>query len=136
MLDFPLPQGGQGSMGRKKKYTVGVRRYGTKNNYSQKDLDEALDKIKTCKLSQRDAAKLYKIPRSTLQYILKGQHTKTAGKPIALSDSEEKVFVSHIVAFADLGIPVGMHDVKIIIKKYLDDQGKSIKQFKNNLIGW
>lgn len=102
-------------MGRKKTTAVGVRKYGTKSNYSEKKLEEALDKIKNCKMSQRDAAKFYKIPRSTLKYKLKGQHTKPVGKPIALSDSEENIFLSHIIALADLGIPIGMHDVRFII---------------------
>lgn len=117
-------------MGRKKKSAVGVRKYGMKSNYSQIDLNEALDKIKTCKLSQREAAKLYKIPRSTIKYKLKGEHNKPVGKPIALSQSEEAIFISHIVTLADLGIPIGMHDVRVIIKKYLDDVKKTIKQFK------
>ncbi|CAK1578849.1 unnamed protein product [Parnassius mnemosyne] len=95
--------------GSQEKSAAGVRRYGTKSNYSQKDLDEALDKIKTCKLPQMEAANLFKIPRSTLKYKLKGQHNKLVGKPIALLESEEELFISHIVTLADLRTPVGMN---------------------------
>lgn len=123
-------------MSRKKKSAVRVRKYGTKSNYSLKNLEEALEKIKTGKMSQRNAAIHYKIPRSTIKYKLKGQHSKPIGKPITFSESEENVFLCHITALADLGIPVGMHDVRLIIKKYLDDEGKTVKAFKNNMPGW
>lgn len=44
----------------------GVRSYDTLSNYSSEKLEEALQMIKSGALTQRQAAKRYTIPRSTL----------------------------------------------------------------------
>lgn len=114
----------------------GTRKYGKKTRYTEEDLQTAINDIKNCKMSQRNASAHYGIPRSTLKYKLKEKHTKAVGKPPILSEDEEKCIVAHIIALSDLGIPIGMQDVRVIVKKYLDDNKRHIKIFKNNLPGW
>ncbi|CAH2090637.1 unnamed protein product [Euphydryas editha] len=114
----------------------GTRKYGTKSRYTKEDLEKALDDIKNCRKTQKGAAEVYNIPVSTLKYKLKEQHHKPVGKPPVLSSEEEDSITAHIISLADLGIPVSMLDVRVIVKGFLDNEKRLIKEFKNNLPGW
>lgn len=71
----------------------GVRRYGTKSNYSIETFHKALDEIQSGTISQRKAAKNYNIPRSTLKNKLKQKHGKAVGRPAVLTRDEEVIIV-------------------------------------------
>ncbi|XP_047135773.1 uncharacterized protein LOC124812782 [Hydra vulgaris] len=113
----------------------GTRKYGTKSNYTNSTLQEALAKIKLEKMSIGEASKIYKVPKATF-YKLKNKHCKSVGRPIALSIDEELCFENHLLYLSDKGIPIGINDFKSIVKIYLDDSGKNIQQFKDNRPGW
>lgn len=72
---------------------------------------------------------------STLKYNLKEQHSKPVGKPQVLSSEEEDFITAHMISLADLGIPVSMLDVRVIVKSFLDNEKRLIKELKNNLPG-
>ena len=55
----------------------GTRTY---RDYSTEKLESALKIIRTEKMTQRNAAKYFKIPRSTLKYKLKGEHQLPLGE--------------------------------------------------------
>ena len=80
-------------MVREHKRRKGARRY---QDYTDENLEECLDKIKTGKLTQRVAASTYNIPRSTLKNKLKNKHTKTVGRPPVLTFEEEKLILSRV----------------------------------------
>ena len=115
---------------------AGTRKYGTKSRYTEERLRECLENIKKNILSQREAVKVYGIPRSTIKNKLKERHTKEIGRPTTLTEVEESAIVSHVIVLADLGIPIGMQDVRVIVKKYLDDNKRTVLSFKENLPGW
>ncbi|CAG4960783.1 unnamed protein product [Colias eurytheme] len=104
-----------------------TRQYGTKTRYTEESLRECLKKIKQCVLTQRAAAKFYGIPRSTIKNKLKEKQTKDVGRPPTLTEVEENAIISHAIALADLEILVGMQDVRVIVKKYLDDEQRRVK---------
>nr|XP_047123100.1 uncharacterized protein LOC124806354 isoform X1 [Hydra vulgaris]XP_047123101.1 uncharacterized protein LOC124806354 isoform X1 [Hydra vulgaris]XP_047123102.1 uncharacterized protein LOC124806354 isoform X1 [Hydra vulgaris] len=114
----------------------GTRKYGTKSNYTNSTLQEALAKIKLEKMSIGEASKIYKVPKATLFYKLKNKHCNSVVRPIALSIDEELCFENHLLYLSDKGIPIGINDFKSIVKIYLDDSGKNIQQFKDNRPGW
>ncbi|CAH2109325.1 unnamed protein product [Euphydryas editha] len=114
----------------------GTRKYGTKSRYTKEDLEKALGDIKNCRKTQKGAPEVYNIPVSTLKYKLKEQHSKPVGKPPVISSKEEDSITAHIISLADLGIPVSMLDVRVIVKGFLDNEKRLIKEFKNNLPGW
>ncbi|KAK3909462.1 Jerky protein homolog-like [Frankliniella fusca] len=60
-------------------------------DYSKEKLEEALDKIKTGQLTQRQVARTFNIPRSTLKNNLKGLHSKSAGKPNILNSGRREL---------------------------------------------
>lgn len=114
----------------------GTRKYGTKSRYTKEDLEKALDDIKNCRKTQKSTSEVYNIPVSTLKYKLKEQHSKPVGKPPVLSSEEEDSITAHIISLADLGMPVSMLDVRVIVKGFLGNEKRLIKGFKNNLPGW
>nr|XP_047128723.1 uncharacterized protein LOC124809131 isoform X1 [Hydra vulgaris] len=114
----------------------GTRKYGTKSNYTNSTLQEALAKMKLEKMSIGEASEIYKVLKATLFYKLKSKHCKSVGYPIALSIDEELCFENHLLYLSDKGIPIGINDFKSIVKIYLDDSGKNIQQFKDNRPDW
>ncbi|XP_063244589.1 uncharacterized protein LOC134544837 [Bacillus rossius redtenbacheri] len=114
----------------------GVRRYGTKSRYTTEELERILSDIKCGKISQREASKLYNIPRNTLRNKLLGQHNKKVGRPTIFSKEEELFFIQHILYLSDEGIPISLFDVRCVVKCYLDTQNRKVQQFKGNMPGW
>ncbi|CAK1594188.1 unnamed protein product [Parnassius mnemosyne] len=110
----------------------GSRRY---VDYTQADLKKCLDAIQSKVLTQRAAAELFNIPRSTLKNKLTRKHPNKPGKPTIFTEEEEKAFEAHITALWEYGFPLTAFDLKMIIKNYLESQGRVVKIFKNNIPG-
>lgn len=113
------------------------RRLGARNYrpYSEPELKECIQKIKSGQLSQRKAAEEYKIPRSTLKNKLKNKHTKKVGRPPALKMQDENRILSWVQQLCDYGFPATDEDVRHYIKRYLDTKNRTVVQFKKNLPG-
>ncbi|KAF6213967.1 hypothetical protein GE061_011696 [Apolygus lucorum] len=91
----------------------GVRRYGSKsNNYSEAMMQRALLEISVGEISERFATIKYGVPRNTIRNKRKGNHGKTVGRPQAFTPDEEEAFVNHIIAVSEMGLPVGLYDVR------------------------
>lgn len=111
---------------------LGARSY---NNYPEAVLNEAVEAVRSKKMSLRKAASSfnYKIPLGTLSYKVKEKHKAKPGRPTALTDIEEKEIARHIVAVAEWGFPFSMMDLRVFVRTYLSACGKKIPQFKTNL---
>lgn len=79
----------------------------------------------------RDASATFKIPIRTLYYKRSGKHPGAPGGQTALTQIEERHFVDVLIATAEFGAPLAIFDLKMIIKSYLNKEGKTIKKFKN-----
>lgn len=123
-------------MGKKKTMLPGTRPYGTKTRYSSETLEQVVEDIRCGKIGQREAARLYSIPRQTLVNKLKNEHCKKIGRPTVFSLNEEATFVEHCVVLSEMGIPVSMFDLRCIVKSYLDTQKRVVKCFPGNMPGW
>lgn len=102
-------------------------------SYSEKDLQDALDDIKSKRLSINAASKKYKIAKGTLYNKHKNRHALKIGRPFVFTDEEEQIFVRHMVTISEWGFPFDLRDLRYFIKAYLDKSGRRILRFKNNL---
>ena len=109
----------------------GARKYGS---CDEAKLQQARDLLAAGR-SQRSVCEELEITRSTLQNKMKNQHTKKAGRPSVLSEQEENAIAEHLVATSDWGFPLDGVDIMVLVKAYLDKQGKTVERFKNNMPG-
>lgn len=58
-----------------------------------------------------------------------------SGGQTALNEDEEQSLIAHIIAVGTYGFPVTTHDLKFVVKSYLDRRGKTVKRFNQNTPG-
>lgn len=119
-------------MGRTYKRKIGNRHY---KNYDEDKIQNAVQAIHGGQLSYREAAKRYGIPWKTLWNKVKGKHTQTVGGQTLLTEVEERHLVDVVLAASEFGSPLTAFDLRMVVKKYLDESGKTIRKFANNLPG-
>lgn len=86
-------------------------------------------------MSFRNASLKHEIHYSVLYRHFKNPNMKKQGGQPVLTEHEETAIVNSLITCAEWGYPLGPTDLKMIVKSYLDDQGKVVKKFKNNLPG-
>lgn len=107
----------------------GARNYRT---YSDAQLSEAVEKIRSREISLRGASIAYNIPRGTLSNRLNKRHQNVPGHPTVFSVAEEKSLIAHITAVSDWGFPFTILDMRFLAKCYLDTSAKTVTCFKQN----
>jgi helix-turn-helix, Psq domain len=117
-------------MAREYKKKPGCRKY---HAYSESSVEKAVRKIKSGKLSLRQASKKFNVPKSTLSNRARGVHSGKPGHSTAFSEQEEQSLLNHIQAVSDWGFPFTTLDMRFFAKSFLDSTGKRVKCFKNNL---
>lgn len=98
-------------------------------------INKVIQEIKDKKISVRAAAKKYAIPKSTLSDHLTGKYKGPHGKQPVFSELEERIFSDHAGKVAEWGFPFTRLDLRLVVKIYLDKQGRNVPIFKNNLPG-
>ena len=119
-------------MVRNYKKKLGTRNY---KNYTDAQLNEALQKIADAQLSMRAAALEYKIPFGTLHNKFHGIHIRNAGGQPVFSTEEEVSLINAAVKCADWGFPLNLLDLRMLAKAYLDKCGRVVPKFQNNIPG-
>lgn len=114
------------------KKTPGSRSY---KNYSEETLDQCLREVLDGQISATAAVKKYRISKGTIINKIHGRKGLKTGGQTALSSSEELAFVNNLITCAEWGFPLTKHDLRLLVKHYLDREGKVVKQFKNNFPG-
>ena len=114
-----------------------LRRLGAKpkRNYNTENLIKAIQAIKVRKLSYRQAAEKYQIPRSTLENKVNLTHPKSLGGQPVLTKEEEGDLVHGILRAAHWGFPFTGWDIRYLVKGYLDRCGQKEKRFCKNMPG-
>lgn len=108
----------------------------TYKNHEPEEIKAAINYILTEGRSLRDAAKKYDIHYSVLYRHLKnGENMKKRGGQTVLSEGEEKLFVKRLQICGDWGYPIDPLTLRLLVKDYLDRQGKTVPKFKDNLPG-
>lgn len=122
--------------GRPKKATIrkGVpKKDNYRSKYALRVLDIAVNAVREKKMSIREAAKEYKVPRSTICDRIRGKK-ETLGRPTEMTADEERLLVKRLMMMGNWGYPLTTRDMCYLIKDYLDGQGRNTR-FVNNRPG-
>lgn len=103
--------------------------------HSKEDMQKALKMLEDG-MSLRQAAEKSGIHYSVLyRHNKKGDEIKKKGGQTALSEEEEKIVVDRLKICSEWGYPVDSITLRLLVKEFLDRQGKINRKFKNNLPG-
>ena len=108
----------------------GSRRY---RHYDEETLLKAIEDCKSCKIS--DVALVYKIPIQTLRNKVNSAHSKSPGRPTALSKDFEDMIAKHLLTCSNFGMPLNKDDIGYMVKSAVDKENVKIKNFVDNLPG-
>lgn len=87
-------------------------------------------------LGLRECAKKFNMSSTTLHRHLKSGGTlKKKGGQTALTPEEEAVLVDRLQVCSDWGYPIDSLTLRLLVKDFLDRQGKKVSKFKNNTPG-
>jgi len=91
-----------------------------KNQWSDEQLQAAMEAVSSGELKAHAAAKRYGIPSSTLYDNVKGKSSKRyGGAPTVLTAAEEKEIVTACQVLQEFGFPLTTNVVGQIVKDYL-----------------
>lgn len=106
-----------------------------KSTPNPSDMEKALEEVKNGK-SLRKCAEKYSLSVTTLHRHLKlGSQLRKRGGQTVLSAEEEALIVDRIKTCSDWGYPIDSLTLRLLVKDYLERQGKIVRQFKNNCPG-
>lgn len=120
-----LARRGRPKKDKKKKGTSRKGNYRTK--YTDAVFLEALQAVKDKRMSVREAAKHYGVPKTTLLDRLHNRRGQKLGRTTELSEEEEELIVERLLVLDRWGFPLGKKDLTHLIKNYLDRQGASTR---------
>ena len=106
-------------------------------NYTSKQLSDAIEAVKTNKLSLRKAAKTFNVPYATLHFKCKTdpEKWKKHGGQTCLTKETEQHIVNSISKLTKWRVQFDSYNVRCLVKGYLDNRNITDKKFKNNLPG-
>ena len=105
-----------------------------RHKYTDANMQRAVDAVASG-TSQRDAARMFGVPRATLIDRIKNRHQRISGGQPVFSDEEECVIAKNVATLGDWGFPVDMLDLRLLVKNYLEARGRTVRKFRNNLPG-
>lgn len=114
------------------KKKVGARNY---KNYTEETLQQALSDIRSGRLSQKAASEKYKINRTTLLYKINRNNEGKPGHPTVLTE-EEKLISDTLGTVSDWGFPMSKSDIRSVIEKSVNKQGRNVPQWKDGVPGY
>lgn len=99
------------------------------------ELANAVEAVNSERMSLKDAAEFYSIPKVTVWRKIKKLNMKMHGGQTALSKAEEETITDTILYAADWGFPLDREEIKDLIQSHLNRQGRKIKEFRDNRPG-
>lgn len=119
----------------KERSKAGYSRVGNyRSKYTQAVFLEAMEAVQEKRMSFREAAKHYGVPKTTLIDRIAERYGPKLGHPIVLTAEEETIIVERLIVLGEWGFPFNSHDLTHLVKNYLDSLGRSTR-FVNNLPG-
>jgi transposase-like protein len=114
---------------KKVKEKKGTARKGNyRTRYEQENMARAIEQVKKKRMSIREAAKEYEVPRATLHDRVKENVKETLGRPTVLSNEEESMITERLLLMGEWGFPLTCKDLRLLIKAYLDGMGRTSRQ--------
>jgi len=105
-------------------------------DYCDDVMREAIEAVENHNnMSIRKAAHKFGVCRKTLGNRLQNKNPNSVGGPTALSPEEESEILCKLLLCSDYGYPLSLLDLRMIVKSYLDCEGRTIERFSNNLPG-
>ena len=95
----------------------------TKTKYDPQVLEQAIDAVKTKRLSLRAASKFYNIKLTTLSDKVKGKTPLVPSSRTLLTEDEEQRLVKYILEMAEVGFGQSTDDIRAKCKTILDLRG-------------
>lgn len=86
-------------------------------------------------MTMSKASKEYNIPIGTISHKINGKNFKNPGGQTVFTNEEEECFVEHILAVAQWGFPFDLLDIRMLVKRYIEQKGITITKFVNNTPG-
>jgi hypothetical protein len=86
-------------------------------------------------IKQSEAARQFGVPPQSLSDAVRKKHPAKEGGQLALLDIEEMTLARDVVLLADWGFPQDILDIRLMVKKYLDEQGRQVRRFVENTPG-
>ena len=114
------------------KRKLGARSY---KNYSDENVERALEKNCRPWVGHKKSSKIYKIPYDTLHNRYHGRRGGKNGGQSTFSTKEEKSLIKYISTCGEWGFLLTLLDVRQLAKNYLDSAGRTVEKFQNNLPG-
>lgn len=116
-----------------------VRKYKKKRvkKYSDENLLQAVDAVKTKRMNSYKASEMFSVPRSTIVSHVtgnRGQKQATPGKPTVFSRQQEEHLTVLIHAMEKAGHPMMRKEIKNLIGEYVRRNG-IVTPFKNDTPG-
>lgn len=106
-----------------------------KRQYSKESIDKALNYVLNEGGTIRAAAKIFEVPRSSIQFKLKNPDTKfKSGPNPILTESEEQSLCEFIIKLANRGFPRKKEDIQTCVQDFLRANPRS-NPFKDNRPG-
>jgi hypothetical protein len=120
-------------MPRNPKRKPNARAYKTK--YTNQDLADAISAVHGGVTKSWKAVKDFRIPFGTLINKLKDLHPGKPGRRTVFSVEEESSIVSAVSALVDWSFLLTPIEIRLLAKNFLDQQGRAVDRFPNNLPG-
>lgn len=104
--------------------------------HDPKIIKTAIEEVLKGGASYRKVATKYEIDHTVLyRHVKRNGTTKKKGGQTALSEEEEKMLVSRLQICCDWGYPIDPLTFRLLVKDFIDRQGKTVPKFKDNLPG-
>ena len=97
------------------------------------DLEIAAKAVKEG-MSYRKACQNFDMKKLTLHDFIKKRDIKSAGRPTLLPAEDEKAIAELVDTVAEWGFPLGLMEIKLIVKDLLDSNGE-VSRCQNNMTG-
>ena len=98
-------------------------------------LEKAKTLVEKDNVSVRQAASQFGLSKSTLHDFIKKTHTGKMGGQTVLSEAVEAMIVKRIITMGEWGFPLGVLELRMLVKAYLDRRGCVVQKFQDNLPG-
>jgi hypothetical protein len=125
-------RGGRPAKVKKREVRGSSRKGNYRTKYTEAMLEEAMEAVTAHRMSLREAAKEYGVPKTTMIDRLSGRRGAKLGRSTELSADEEELIVERILVLGKWGFPLGKKDLTHLIKGYLDRLGKSTREVSEN----
>lgn len=109
------------------------KKRGKYSEYTDESLNNAISDVKNKLFSACKAAKLYKIPKSTILDRLKNPEVKNHGKSTVLTQEEEQKLANWLIQCASMGFPRTRDDLICTAGEILNLRPESKIKFKHDI---